>query len=343
MSSGEYAATSSVRSLAPLVAGHHVKLPLGVVSLGAIRSLPALYMKNGDKGQRLLEQLQGADETLSKRLFVCDETAWWAYMPRAGDWFDDRPRHLSCQIRRYPAISTTDEPHQLVPMSAFSVYGLGTGGGHLFDSWMELRGMRRGEDSVLQLFSEICDEYLTICMRMVRFGVLPEVHGQNVLLVLESGRTAGIALRDHDTVRLFLPWLERNGIADPEYIVKPDRPNSLYNKSPEQLLSYFQTLGIQVNLYSIADSLVQWCGIEEGLLWKAIRESLKRAVACADIPDEDRKTLDELLFERETWPWKQVITPLLQQQGRPGGSMPSGSGRAPNPFVKLNDRGLNVK
>ncbi|QYR19452.1 hypothetical protein KZ483_16155 [Paenibacillus sp. sptzw28] len=340
ISAGEYAATSSVRSLTPLDDGHHVKLPLGVVSLGAIRSLPALYMTNGDKGQRLLEQLRGADETLSERLFLCDETAWWAFMPKAGDWFDDRPRHLSCQIRRYPAI---DQSHRLVPMSAFSVSGPGTGGGHLFDSWLELREMRRGEDTVLQLFGEICDEYLTICMHMLRFGVMPEVHGQNVLLVLKHGRTAGIVLRDHDTVRLYLPWLERNGLADPGYIVKPDRPNSLYNKSAEQLLSYFQTLGIQVNLYSIADSLVKWCGIEEELLWKAIRESLKRAVACAGIPDEDRSTVEELLFERETWPWKQIITPLLQQQGRPGGSMPSGSGRAPNPFFNLIDRGLNVK
>ncbi|RCW42253.1 IucA/IucC family protein [Paenibacillus prosopidis] len=342
IASGEYAATSSARSLAPPGGGQHVKVPLGIVSLGAIRSLPALYMTNGDRGQRLLHRLRAVDETLSGRLFLCDETAWWAYLPIAGDWFDDRPRHLSCQIRRYPGHLLSNQTIQLVPMSAFSVYEAGAEG-HLFDSWMELRGMQRGAKSVLQLFGELCGEYLNLCMRMLRFGVLPEVHGQNVLLVLDQGKPAGLLLRDHDTVRLHIPWLTRYGIADPEYIVKPDRPNSLYNETPEQLLFYLQTLGIQVSLYAIAESLARCYRMEEDSLWQVMRGSLEHAVSCAGWPDEDRKTVEELLFEKETWPWKQIVTPLLKQQGGPGGSMPSGSGLAPNPFIKLSNRGLTVK
>jgi siderophore synthetase component len=339
---GEYAATSSVRSLAPSGGGHHVKVPLGIVSLGAIRSLPALYMTNGERGQRLLNRLRAVDETLAGRLFLCDETAWWAYMPEAGDWFDDRPRHLSCQIRRYPEHLLSNQMIQLVPMSAFSVFEAGAKV-HLFDSWMELRGMRSSETAALQLFGELCGEYLSLCMRMLRFGVLPEVHGQNVLLILEKGMPAGLVLRDHDTVRLHIPWLNKYGIADPEYIVKPDRPNSLYNESPEQLLFYLQTLGIQVNLYAIAESLAKRYRMTEESLWQIMRGSLEHAVACAGWPDEDRNTVNELLFEKETWPWKQIVTPLLKQQGGPGGSMPSGSGQAPNPFAKLGNRGLTVK
>lgn len=342
IAAGEYAATSSVRSLAPSGGGHHVKVPLGIVSLGAIRSLPALYMTNGDRGQQLLNRLRAVDETLAGRLFLCDETAWWAYMPIAGDWFDDRPRHLSCQIRRYPGHLLSNQTIQLVPMSAFSVFESGAEG-HLFDSWMGLRGMQRGAKSVLQLFGELCGEYLTLCMRMLRFGVLPEVHGQNVLLVLDRGKPTGLLLRDHDTVRLHIPWLNRYGIADPEYIVKPDRPNSLYNESPEQLLFYLQTLGIQVNLYAIAESLAKCYRMEEDSLWQVMHGSLEHAVACAGWPDEDRKMVEELLFEKETWPWKQIVTPLLKQQGGPGGSMPSGSGLAPNPFIKLRNCGLTVK
>lgn len=342
ISFGEYAATSSVRSLAPSGGGDHVKLPLGIVSLGAIRSLPALYMTNGDRGQQLLNRLRAVDKTLAGRLFLCDESAWWAYMPKAGDWFDDRPRHLSCQIRRFPEHLLSSPMCQLVPMSAFSVQESGAEG-HLFDFWMDLRGMSRGAAAALQLFGELCGEYLNLCMRMLRYGVLPEVHGQNVVLVLERGTPAGIVLRDHDTVRLYMPWLHRYGIDDPAYIVKPDRPNSLYNESPEQLLFYLQTLGIQVNLYAIADSLVKCYRMEEHSLWQVMQGSLEQAVACAGWPDEDRKTVEDLLFEKETWPWKQIVTPLLKQQGGPGGSMPSGSGQAPNPFIKLRNRGLTVK
>ncbi|MDQ6421979.1 IucA/IucC family protein [Paenibacillus sp. LHD-117] len=331
---GDYAATSSVRSLAPTGEGPHVKLPLGIVSLGAIRSLPALYMTNGTRGQRLLEQLRAADQTLAGRLYLCDETAWWAYMPKAGDWFDDRPRHLSCQIRSYPAELLRDPSYQMVPMAALAVCepGMDT---HLFDAWMRLRGMRPGAEAARHLFGELCDEFLSLCMRMLRFGVLPEIHGQNVLVVLKNGTPSGIVLRDHDTVRLHLPWLERSGMADPGYIVKPGRPNSLYNETPEQLLFYLQTLGIQVNLYAIADSLAGRYRMKEESLWQTMRESLEQAVECAGLPDQDRMAVEEILFEREMWPWKQIITPLLRQQGVPGGSMPSGSGQAPNPFVAL--------
>jgi siderophore synthetase component len=335
---GEYAATSSVRSLVSATGDCHVKLPLGVIALGAIRSLPALYMANGERGQRLLEQLREADETLARQLYVCDESAWWAFMPKAEDWFDDRPRHLSCQLRRYHAQWQQNERTQLIPLSAFSVRLSGSKG-HLFDSWLEAREMPFKADAVLELFAELAGALLKPCLRMLRYGVMPEVHGQNVLLILNQAIPSGIVLRDHDTVRLYLPWLESNGFSDPGYIVREGRANSLYNETPEQLLYYLQTLGIQVNLYAIAESLSRRYGIGEALFWKSLKDGLQGAIDDAGWQGEDRMMIEEALFRKAKWPWKQIVTPLLLQEGKPVGSMPAGSGLAPNPFVVLDAGG----
>jgi siderophore synthetase component len=342
VSLGAYTATSSVRSLETKEQGLHVKLPLGVVSLGAVRSLPALYLTNGDRGQQLLHKLRAADEVLRDKLHLCDEALWWAYMPRQGEWFADGPRHLSCQLRRYPSAVFGDPSCQLVPMSALSVYEPSTNS-HLFDSWLQQRGLRSEDNNaILRLFREICSEYLYICLRMVRFGALPEIHGQNVILVLREGQVDGLVLRDHDTVRIHLPWLKRAGIEDPAYIVKPDRSNSLYNDTPEALLVYLQTLGIQVNLYAIAESLRKRYRFDERQLWQEIQACLDLAVENSGLPSADKSLIHRELFESRQWPWKQLIAPLLRQQGSPGGSMPSGMGKAPNPFVHSNDGPINL-
>ncbi len=332
---GAYAAASSARSRSPLDGGLcHVKLPLGIVSLGAIRSLPALYMLNGERGQQLLEKVREHDRILRDRLFICDETSWWAYMPENGDLFDDRPRHLSCLVRQYPSNLIPENGVQLIPMSALAVHPSG-GKEHLIDAWLHMRGMPETNAAVLKLFREICVEFLHLCLRLFRYGILPEIHGQNVMLVLSQGKPSGFLLRDHDTIRLHLPWLQANGLTDPHYIVKPDRPNSLYNETPEGHLFYLQTLGIQVNLYAILDALSQRFEADEAQLWGILRESLEQAILLAVLPDHVKHVLEEVLFLRETWPWKQIIKPVLEQRGGVGGSMPSSQGVALNPFISV--------
>jgi siderophore synthetase component len=338
VAAGAYAATSSARSLSPLDGGHcHVKLPLGIVSLGAIRSLPALYMQNGERGQQLLEKVREHDRILTDRLFLCDETSWWAYMPENGDLFDDRPRHLSCLVRKYPSNLIRENGMQLIPMSALAVHPFG-GKEHLIDAWLRMRGMPETNAAVVQLFGEICVEFLHLCLRLLCYGIMPEIHGQNVVLVLNDGKLSGFLLRDHDTIRLHLPWLQARGLADPRYIVKPDRPNSLYNETPEGLLFYLQTLGIQVNLYAILDALSQRFEADEAQLWAVLHESLEQAIVLAELPDSIKQVLEEVLLLRETWPWKQIIQPLLEQRGGAGGSMPSSKGAALNPFISMQKR-----
>ncbi|MNR50557.1 hypothetical protein D3C85_1700890 [compost metagenome] len=52
----------------------------------------------------------------------------------------------------------------------------------------------------------------------------------------------------------------------------------------------------------------------------------------AELPGEVVSLLHEELFEKEAWPWKQIIRPLVKRQSKVPGSMPSGLGEVHNPF-----------
>lgn len=130
------------------------------------------------------------------------------------------------------------------------------------------------QQSVEELFAEVCLSFFEIVLRLFRIGLLPEIHGQNSILIWNDGRVTGILLRDHDAVRLHLPWLTAQGIADPEYQTRPGYSNSLYNETPKKLLFYLQTLVIQVNLYAIIEVLASVYNMKEASLWTILQKSL---------------------------------------------------------------------
>ncbi|WP_167568664.1 IucA/IucC family protein [Brevibacillus migulae] len=330
---GTFYATSSVRSLMSEQSGRaHVKLPLGIQSLGGLRYLSAIKLMNGQKAESLMRQGMERDPVLKQRLFLCDETNWWAYLPESRDLFADYPRHLSAMVRQYPQALVEDEAVRLLPMSALAVYDR-TESGHLFDEWLREIGREQSEAAILQLLRDVCLTYFEICFRLFRLGMMPEIHGQNSVLVWKHGKIEGLLLRDHDALRLHVPWLEANGLEDPVYTLRAGYPNSLYHASPHKLLTFFQMLGIQVNCSAILQALSQYYGIKEERLWRELRECLEQAMKSAALPEEVRNVLHECLLEKETWPWKQVIRPLVKQHLRVPGSMPFGQGEVPNPLL----------
>ncbi len=336
---GQFKATSSIRSLMSQREGLslHLKLPLGVHSLGAVRYLSAIKLMNGGRAERLMRQAQALDPVLGKKLFLCDESQWWAYLPEDRDLFADHPRHFSAMARRYPDVLVKDDQVRLIPMSAFGTYKLGDQR-HLFDEWLELLGQDRSDASILQCLKNVLVPYYEICLRLFELGMMPEVHGQNSVLVWKQGRIEGLLLRDHDALRVHVPWLKENGLEDPAYDLRSGVPNSLYHDTPQKLLAYFQMLGIQVNSYAIVQSISQHYRIPEQRLWMELQTCLMEAMRLAELSDHVKQVLETTFFGEADWPWKQLIRPLIKQQSRVPGSMPSGQGKAPNPFKVLAQR-----
>ncbi len=330
---GRFFATSSVRSLEPSTGGAtHLKLPIGIYSLGALRLLPPRYLHNGEQGQQLLEHLVASDPILAQQISLCDETRWWAFHQPGGDPFEDKPGHLACLLREYPAQLIDDPAISLVPMSALAVSTPGRSAPAAASILWERGEHEPTAAQVMGLFRELCLRFTGVALRCFRSGLMPELHGQNVVLVLRTGRITGLLLRDHDTVRTYLPWLVRAGIPLPDYVVNPGSPNTLTADTPENLLRYFQTLGIQVNLYAIAQVLSRAYAIEEGAFGDVLAESIAHGLSAIDMPADVRRLAQRQLLETEAWPAKLALAPLLSREGTGGGSMPSGWGVTRNPL-----------
>ncbi|MEQ5820514.1 IucA/IucC family protein [Halomonas sp. SCS19] len=341
---GRWWPTSSLRSLLPAApssdgAAHSLKLPMAIHSLGASRYLPAVKMINGDLSARLLEEAQQRDPLLESALHLCDEGKWWAYLPEDASLFDEAPRHLSAMVRSYPQALLEQAGTQLVPMATLGtpLPMVGTSGParisahHVFDDWMVQRGMEASATSAQALFGELCARFFEINLRMLRLGMLAEVHGQNAVLVVRQGRVEGLLLRDHDSLRINVGQLERHGMQDPCYRIKPGHANTLYHDSQEALLFWLQTLAIQVNLRAIIDTLAGHYGLCQRALWRDLTVQLEAQLDAVPFDAAERNALKSALFERERWPYKRLIAPIIERAGGPG-SMPFGVSETVNPL-----------
>lgn len=324
---GDYLSSSSMRSLIDVASPYnHVKVPFAMQSLGALRLTPTRYMKNGEQAERLLRQLIEKDEVLAKYVTVCDETAWWSYMGQDNDIFKDQLGHLTVQLRKYPESLANNNAQQLVSMAALAandrtLYQMICGKDNL------------SKNDIMTLFEDIAQVFLKVTLSFMQYGALPELHGQNILLSFEDGRVQKCVLRDHDTVRIYKPWLTSHQLCLPQYVVREDTPNTLINEDLETFFAYFQTLAVSVNLYAIIDMMQDLFDVSEHELMSLLKQILKNEVANISWVTADQLAVRHILFEKQTWPFKQILLPLLYQRGSGGGSMPSGLTTVPNPMV----------
>jgi siderophore synthetase component len=324
---GNFLATSSVRSLtSPYESIKMLKLPISVKSLGAARYLPVVKLLNGIVGEQMFRQAVACDETLVDRVFLCEEKNWWGYMPQSMGLFDDHPRHLAAQVRIYPQ-EILKKDYKIIPMSSLGVV---IQDNHFLT---EILGGSLSNDDVINFYTELATIFYDITMRLFKVGIVPEIHGQNCCVVMKQNKIIGLLFRDHDSVRLHQPYLDKHHIKDPGYHIRPGYSNSLYNETIEKLIYYIQSLGTQVNLAAIMESLSEVYSIPEKAFWQITKMKLRESLQTIDIPEEDRKVLHYELFERKEWPVKLIIRPLLESDGVPG-AMPSGKGAGHNPFYQ---------
>jgi staphyloferrin B synthase len=341
---GAFQPTASTRTLAPADAAAaapvHVKLPVGITTLGALRLLPPRYLANAAGAQRLLEQAADRHPVLRGRLSVCDEQAWWAFAAPGGSGaYDDKPGHLGCMLRVWPDVGSG---RSLVPLGALGVV-LPDGSAPGLTRFIADRGDDPTDPAAaLDAFDDVASVVSEVGLASFGLGFMPELHGQNTVLACEGGRVTGIVLRDHDTVRLHRPWLAQAALADPGYDVKPGGSNNLWASGPEELLGWFQTLAVEVALQAIGRALVSAYGVDEETVWRRLADVVRAARSGADLPPDAAEIVDRQLFHAATWPTKLVIGPLLARLGTGGGSMPSGVGRAGNPFLAGDDRAAEL-
>ncbi|MCP2181316.1 IucA/IucC family protein [Prauserella alba] len=318
---GRFHPTASLRTLTTSPPGpRHLKLPLGVATLGAARLLPPRYLANGDSAQRTMRAAVDRDPVLRARVRLCDEGIWCGWSD--GDEFADRPGQLAAQVRTYPELGEA----LAVPMAALAAH-----------EWRTLAPVLVPDGDPVRFFARLARGFCELGLGFLRHGVLPELHGQNVVTVFDGGEVPGFVLRDHDTLRYVPERMAAAGLAEPAYAIKPGARQSLRLDTAEQLIGYFQTLGLQVNLYGIADALCRHFSLDERALWTQLRREI---VACLDrmeLPDRFGDTLADCLLHAPTWPSRTVLGPLLERGASSGVSMPAGTGTVPNPLAGVRE------
>lgn len=324
--------TASLRSLG--VAGKanmHLKLALSVCTLGAVRTLPPRYLHNGALASVCLESLRQRDGWLAAHLLLCNEDQWWVVSQEGQydrhDGFINESGDLACMIRHYPMLPPDAV---LIPMAALPVVAA-DGGLPAFDYLM---GSSTQEKIAWGVFGEIANALIELGLRCFAYGVMPELHGQNVLLAFRGRQIIAMILRDHDTLRICRPLMQSQGIVVPDYIVNRNTPNTLELDTPQELLAYLQTLAIQVNLYAILAALAEHYQREESYGWQVVRESLERCLVNVPLPSGIADQTRNLLLQETEWPFKQLLAPLLNAK-RFGTGMPSAMGCLPNPLLAV--------
>ncbi|WP_201551294.1 IucA/IucC family protein [Psychrobacter fjordensis] len=354
-------ASSSMRSmLIDADTPNSIKLPIGVYALNSKRYLPALKLINGEKNQAILMQARTLDPVLSAQLRLWDERLWWGYMSPSHlhdksainpYFYQEKPTHLGAMLRQLPE-DLCDDTIELLPMASLGmlVYKQGVSH-HIFDGIVQegihSTNQNSSQDSIQEVapqnkktaviacFKNLCDVFLGTMLRCLRLGFAPEMHGQNIVIVLKDNRFTSLLLRDHDSVRIHLPWLARQQISDPEYLSPPDFKNRLYRETPQALIFYLQSLGLLVNIRAIIESLVEHYHINEDTLWHEAMISIEESLVTIDFDDDQRQVIRDELLNGSHYPHKTLLLPVIARGADPHGSMPAGESKTINPFKRV--------
>ncbi|HSC67375.1 MAG TPA: IucA/IucC family protein [Cellvibrio sp.] len=331
---GLFYPTASGRSLIP---AHqellHVKLPLALQCLGALRILPPRYLFNGYQAQKMLldviARMSGFNDI---NINLCDEHQWVAYLPEGESMLSNQSGYLSCLLRSYP-----NKENNLIPMAAFAV-AVGDKVPALEWLYRQQEDERSFLDFSMGIFSAITKLLCQFSFHCFSFGLMPEVHGQNILVGFNRASLRQLTLRDHDTLRIFPPWIQQQQIPLQDYKMDWSTPNSLICLAPQQLLSYFLTLGVQVNLLSIADALSRSYGIPMEIFWEKMKSIIEELLNEMDIPVITKAILRKEIMDNKLWPSRKILSPCLIKRNRMMG-MPNSVGSVINPFHRLSSLG----
>ncbi|MGH3662172.1 MAG: IucA/IucC family protein [Micromonosporaceae bacterium] len=314
---GRFRPTASIRTLAgEPETTRHLKLPLGVATLGATRLLPPRYLDNGERAQRVMADI-AARGSLRGLVALCDESSWSGF---GGDPYGDRPGQLCAQLRTYPDGLFDDPDVTVLPMAALAAH-----------EWDLLADVLQVDP--VSFFGTLADAFCRLGLGFAGYGTMPELHGQNVVVAIRDGAVERFVLRDHDTLRIYPEWMDAAGVADPAYRIKPGAAQSLRLPSGQALLSYLQTLGFQVNLYGIADAIIRRHGVDERVLWRRLRDAVTAAAEQLDLPPPVADAVRAHLLDAAEWPTRHVFGPLLRRGASSGVSMPAETGATPNPLL----------
>ncbi|WP_250037549.1 IucA/IucC family protein [Paractinoplanes maris] len=234
----------SLRTVAPVDGGPHIKTAVDVQMTSAVRTVSPAAVHNGPVLSRLLRRL-----TADQPIEILAEIAAGAVV------VDGVPqRHLAHVIREAPQL----EPSELaVPLAAFAA--------------LQVR-----LDDPYGWFEELSEVFFGPITRVLARGVALEAHGQNTLVVLDGDRPVRIVYRDLGGVRVSATRLRNAGLDAPE--LHGDLPSD----DPAELRTKLSAAAFGTVAAELIATFTRTSGADPDRLWAIVARAV-RATGSEDV------------------------------------------------------------
>ncbi|MEV6302106.1 IucA/IucC family siderophore biosynthesis protein [Actinoplanes sp. NPDC051861] len=238
----------SLRTVAPVGGGPHVKTAVDIQMTSAVRTVSPAAVHNGPRLSALLTKL-----TADLPLDVLTETAAGAVITEDGP--DRRLAHL---IREAPRLS---DGESAVPLGVLAASPLLIG--ELGDPYAFMAKLGT------VLFAPLA--------RVLHRGVALEAHGQNTLIVLLRGQPVRVLYRDLGGVRVHAGRLEKAGLD------MPDLHGDLPTGDEDELRAKLAAAALGTVAHQLITALSEHHQAEPQRLWDLVAAALEQT-ATRDVP-----------------------------------------------------------
>jgi siderophore synthetase component len=264
----------SLRTVAPVDGGPHVKTAVDVQMTSAVRTVSPAAVHNGPVLSVLFRKVAAG-----LPIDILGETAAGAVI------VDGRPqRHLAFLRREAPRLEAGET---VVPMAVLSASPMLLARVHDAYSFMVLLGE--------VLFAPL--------LELLRRGLALEAHGQNTLLVMRAGRPVRILYRDLGGVRVSPRRLDGNGFEAPP--LEGDLPSD----DPVELRTKVTASAISTVAAELITALERSRGADPARLWAIVARAMSDDILDNPLPIK-ATTAMRLAAEPLEDRWAQVGNPM---------------------------------
>ena len=237
----------SLRTVAPVDGGDHIKTAVDVQMTSAVRTVSPAAVHNGPRLSALLRTL-----TRDLPLTVLAETAAGAVI------VDGQPQRRLAYLRRQAPAVRPEET--VVPLAA-----LAAGEPPLIVEAV------RGGDGPYRWFEDLALILWPPLLAVLDRGVALEAHGQNTLVVLRDGRPIRILYRDLGGVRVSPARLRAAGVEAPPLL------GDLPSDDPDVLRTKLAASAVTVVAAELVGLLERHHGADPARLWGIVAAAIRGA------------------------------------------------------------------
>ncbi len=296
----------SVRTLAPTRSRRapHIKTALDVQLTGAVRIVSPAAVHNAPRISRLLAEISERERAFGGRFMVLSELASARYRPASGE-----PAEIAAglgAILRESPERHASRGEVTLPVAALAARSPLSGQPLMIDVVEELAAGRR--ISVREAAHSFLGEYCRLALPplltlLSRWGVAPEAHGENMLVVLKGGTPVRLLFRDLASIRVSPIRLARRGIQLPELAGSLSVPDD-----DELRRRLFAPLFV-TNLAEVVSALASAIGDDAGDLWSLVARRCRAVYLrlTADARIRRQAALDETALFEPTLPVKAMV------------------------------------